>query len=268
MNEIAETPEQPREVAERLNRQVTPMDMLNMAVSNNADLDKLDKLMTLQERWEANEAKKAFASALAGFQADLPKIKKSNTVDYSNKTGGRTTFDFANIDNIAEAIRPILQKYQLSFRHEQQQDGQLITVTCIVTHALGHSEKTTISASADTSGGKNAIQAIASAVTYLRRYTLTGALGITTGEDDNDGGKPSITVDELLDYINVVRDEIHSVAAVKSALSDDNYSTAKEAWQELDEPTQRALWRAPSKGGIFTTEERTRMKSSEWAKAE
>ena len=61
-----------------------------------------------------------------------------------------------------------------------------ITVTCIVSHLDGHSESTTMSASADKTGGKNEVQAIGSTVTYLQRYTLIGSLGITTADDDMD----------------------------------------------------------------------------------
>lgn len=237
---------------------ITPMDMLNTAVSNNADLDKLEKLMDLQERWEGNEAKKAFSQAMAEFQAKLDPIVKKREGHNSK---------YADIDDIAKAIRPLLDEVGLSYRFEQQQADKSITVTCIVTHKFGHSERTSFTADADTSGGKNAIQALASAVTYLRRYTLTGALGITTGQDDNDGGKPDITVDELLDYMSVVREEIHSVAAIKMALANRNYSEAKEAWMELSPETHNDLWRAPTKGGIFTTEERAQIKSPEFSEA-
>ena len=244
--------------AQNTDLQITPMQMLNTAVSQGADLDKLEKLMNLQERWENSEAKKAFNEALAGFQAELgPIIKKREGHNCS----------YADIDDIAQAIRPILDAFGLAYRFEQFQENNAITVTCIVTHTKGHRESATLTALSDTSGGKNAIQAMASTVTYLRRYTLTGALGITTGSDDNDGGKPAVSVDELIEYNQTVRDEFPSIAAVKIALADGNYSSAKEAWHELDEQTQRRLWKAPTKGGIFTTAERTQMKSTDWSEA-
>lgn len=237
---------------------ITPMQMLSMAVDQGADLDKLEKLMDLQQRWEESEGKKAYSEAMASFQSKLDPIVKKRQAHNSS---------YADIDDIAKAIRPILDEAGLSYRFEQQQDEKNITVTCIVTHRMGHNESTSFTAPADTSGGKNAIQAMASTVTYLRRYTLTGALGITTGNDDNDGGAPAITVDELLAYIGVIREEIFTVSAMKEALVNKEYSTAKEAWAELDEPTQRELWRAPTKGGIFTTVERGQMKSKEWSEA-
>ena len=40
---------------------LTPMDMLNQAVERGANIETLDRLMSLQERWEKNQARKEFA---------------------------------------------------------------------------------------------------------------------------------------------------------------------------------------------------------------
>ena len=245
----------------------TPAQMLAVAVEKGADLDKMEKLMDLQERWEAKEAKKAFTQALAKFQSKLGPIIKKQKVDYTTSKG-RTQFSFADIDDIAQAIRPIMEECGLSYRFEQHEDDKSIKISCIVSHVDGFSAITSMSAGHDNTGGKNAIQAAASTVTYLRRYTLTGALGITTGQDDNDGGKPAVAVEELLEFMSVLRDEFFSIHAIKESLINNDYSTAKEAWNELDENARRVLWRAPTKGGILTTEERAKMHSSEWSQAE
>lgn len=233
----------------------TPATLLQVAVEQNADLDKLERLMDLQERYDAKQAESAFNKALADFQSELgPIIKKRKA---HNST-------YADLDDIAQAIRPILEKHGLSYQFKQDQGQAGITVTCIVRHTEGHEESNSLTAPNDTSGGKNAIQSIASTVTYLRRYTLTGGLGITTGNEDNDGGKPAIGVEELLAYINLINEEFPSIATIKESLATGEYSEAKEAWQELGEDLQKALWRAPSKGGIFTTIERQQMRSDEW----
>lgn len=237
---------------------VGPQQLLQIAVEKDADLDKLEKLMDLQERWEKSEARKAYSDAMATFQSQLDPIIKKRAAHNSK---------YADIDDIAQSIRPILESSGLSYRFEQNQQEANITVICVVTHRAGHQEKTEFTAMADTSGGKNTIQAMASTVTYLRRYTLTGALGITTGVEDNDGGKPEVSVDELLMYNNMVREEFFSIYCVKKALLDGQYSAAKEAWMELDEATQREIWRAPTKGGMLTTIERGLMKSKEWGDA-
>lgn len=74
-------------------------------------------------------------------------------------------------------------------------------------------------------------------------------------------------VDELIKHNEAVRDHIESVVAIKHYLCNDEYSLAYEAMAELPEEDKRALWRAPSKGGIFSTEERAQMKSNEWTAA-
>ena len=51
----------------------TPMSILAKAVEMGADVDKLTKLMDLQERWERNEAKKAFDAALAACRHEVEK---------------------------------------------------------------------------------------------------------------------------------------------------------------------------------------------------
>lgn len=236
-----------------------PANLLQIAVEQNADIDKLDRLMTLQERWEAEQSRKAFSAALAGFQADLKPIVKT-------KQGHNSKYADAN--DIAKSIRPLMEKHGLSFTHVENQEKEgWVSVTCIIRHVAGHSESSTLSAGYDTSGGKNAIQAIASTVTYLRRYTLTGLLGITTGEDDQDGGRPAVTVDELLQYAQLLRDEWPTIATMKQGFIDRDFASAKEAWNELSNDIKSALWRAPSKGGIFTTQERDLMHSKEWSEA-
>jgi hypothetical protein len=157
-----------------------PMHLIEMAISNNADIEKLEKLMALQERWNAQEAKKSFLSAMSSFQRNCPDILKA-------KQGHN--YLYAPLSDIVTQIRDVLASNGLSYRFEQNHDAG-IQVTCIVSHNDGHSELTTMKANPDTSGSKNAIQAIGSTVQYLMRYTLIGALGITTADIDMDGRLP------------------------------------------------------------------------------
>jgi hypothetical protein len=163
------------------------MRLIEIAISKGADIVQIEKLMDLQERYEAGKAKKQFNSAMSTFQSLLPVIGKSGTVDYtSNK--GRTFYEYAKIEDIAKAIRPALKESELSYRFTQSQNQSWITVCCIVTHSSGHSELSELTSQPDVSGGKDPLKAIASTISYLRRYTLTGNLGIVVGGEDNDGG--------------------------------------------------------------------------------
>ena len=167
------------------------MRLIEMAISNGGDITQIEKLMDLHERYEANIARKDFNLAMSVFQSELPSIGKSGVVDYTSAKG-RTNYDYAKIEDIAKAIRPALKLAKLSYRFKQTQDQKGICVACVVTHANGHSETNHLTAPPDTSGGKDALKAIASTISYLKRYTLTGGLGIIVGGEDDDDGAGSM----------------------------------------------------------------------------
>jgi hypothetical protein len=71
----------------------------------------------------------------------------------------------------------------------------------------------------------------------------------------------------LIKHNEAVRDHLPSILAIKEALAMNEYSTAYECFAEIDPETMKALWVAPTKGGIFTTGERAQMKSNDWNEA-
>lgn len=167
---------------------VTPMEMLDRAVTSGASVETLTQLMVLQERWEANQARKAFDEAMATAKAKMPSIVKSRKVDFTTAKG-RTNYQYEDLASIMNQIGPVLSANGLSVRYRTQADpNQPISVTCIISHRMGHSEENTLMAGRDDSGNKNSIQAIGSTVTYLQRYTLKAALGLAAAADD-DGAK-------------------------------------------------------------------------------
>lgn len=165
----------------------TPGHLLELAIRQDVDVEKLKGLMELQERWEANQAKKAFFEALANFQAEVPEIPKTKKVGYESRNGGKVSYKYAPISDIDATIKPFMAAFGLSKKFEISETSDGLQVRCKITHVLGHSEVTEMSSQFDTSGNKNAIQSRGSAVTYLQRYTLIGALGLTTADEDNDG---------------------------------------------------------------------------------
>ena len=171
----------------------TPASMIQMAISSGADLEKLEKLLALQERWEANEARKAYHEAMAQFKANPPKIDKDKNVCFKTDRG-TTSYNHATLGNVTEKISAELSKYGLSASWTTKQNGA-VSVTCHITHKKGHGEETTLTAKEDNSGSKNAIQALGSTITYLERYTLLALTGLATYEQDDDGiaaGKPLV----------------------------------------------------------------------------
>ena len=174
----------------------TPLDMLNRAMDKGLDPEQLDKFIDLHHKWEANEARKAFVLAMSKFRAEPILINKSKSVSYKNKTGGTTNYKHATLDQVVAAALPHMSANGLAHRWETKQEDDQISVTCIITHEQGHSERTVLTASPDQSGGKNSIQAIGSTVSYLERYTFMAATGLAASDMDNDGGQPSETINE------------------------------------------------------------------------
>lgn len=181
---IAVVQKEAKEVAQLNNRAMTPLDMICAAVNNAADLDKVTKLLEIQERWEALEARKAYHKAMSAFKANAPKIIKDKKANYSTDKGN-VKYSHASLFNIVDKISTELSKHDLSATWKTLQNGA-IAVTCKITHALGHSEETTLSAQNDKSGSKNDIQALGSTITYLERYTLLALTGLATKDQDDD----------------------------------------------------------------------------------
>lgn len=161
-----------------------PMQMLAVAIERGASMDQLQKLMELQERWERNQSRKAFDAAIAAAKAEIKPIVKKREVDFTTAKG-RTNYKYEDFALIASEVDPILSKHGLSYRYRARQDGNKLTVTCILAHRDGHSEETELTAFNDESGNKNSIQGIGSAATYLQRYTLKLALGLAAAKDDD-----------------------------------------------------------------------------------
>ena len=180
----------------------SPDALISLALDKGADLDKLEKLLTLKEKYDATEAKKAYNEAMSKFKANPPEIDKDKTVAYGN-----TKYNHASLANVTKKIGEALSKEGLSASWRTKQNGQII-VTCVITHEQGHSEETSLSANADTSGSKNSIQAIGSTITYLERYTLLALTGLATVEQDDDGiSSEKVFIDDkqksqIVDYIN------------------------------------------------------------------
>ena len=175
--------------------------ILALGVRLGADVAVLGTLMDLQERSEANEAKKLFTKAMAAFKSKCPAVlPKDGEVDFTSSKG-RTHYKHATLPGIIQRITALLSENGLSVAWQTEQNNGGVTVSCRVTHEAGHSEAVTLSGPPDDSGNKNRIQQVGSTVTYLQRYTLLAALGLATAEQDDDGHgasqRPPITAEQV-----------------------------------------------------------------------
>jgi hypothetical protein len=174
--------------------QDSPNALIALALENKADPEVLKKLMDLQERWEANQARKEYMEAMAEFKKKCPSVLKKNLkVDFTSAKG-RTHYNYAGLGGIVAQITGMLSDAGLNASWQTHQDKDTVSVTCHITHSKGHRESTMLLGPMDDTGNKNRIQQIGSSVTYLQRYTLLALLGLATGEQDNDNtaGRDSI----------------------------------------------------------------------------
>lgn len=177
----------------------TPAQLLAIAVQRGADIAQLERLMALQERFESNEARKAYHDAVAALRAEPIEIFKRKAVGYAGKDGQFVGYKHAELADITDAIAPYLAKHGLSYRWDERVEGKTVHCTCIVSHRMGHEERgQPLPGPFDDSGKKNQIQQLGSTLTYLRRYTLLGVLGLSTKGEDNDG-RDEDAGDDLLD---------------------------------------------------------------------
>jgi hypothetical protein len=152
-----------------------------LAANPQVDVAKLEKIIELQERILRHQAESAFNAAFATMQAEIPTIIERASTDKTS---------YAPLEDIVSPLRPILVKHGFSISHQTEWPaaGQ-VKVIGILTHRDGHARRSEFLSGADNTGSKNAIQALASTVSYGRRYTVKDLLCIVTkGEDDDAEG--------------------------------------------------------------------------------
>lgn len=155
---------------------LTPMEMAYRLIQNGADLGSVKEMLAVSRELAADQARRAFDTAVSAAKAEIPIVAK-NATGHNNKR-------YADFSAYAAALKDVLANHGLSYRFKTEQTDR-ITVTCVLSHKDGHAEENSLSGPADGSGSKNAIQAIGSTLTYLQRYTLIQALGLAASEDDD-----------------------------------------------------------------------------------
>lgn len=188
----------------------------NAALDPNFDVAKLEKLLSVRDQWAATEARNAYNEAFAAFKAEAIVVVKNRDVTDGPLKGKK----YAELFSVVNAVTPLLAKYGLSHSWQVKSEKDLIAVTCTLKHVLGHSESVTIDGPPDAGGAKNAIQARASTITYLERYTLKAVCGIAEQGDDNDGNGSGGQLDEnaLADHLSAI-DEAADEPSLKKAFA-------------------------------------------------
>jgi len=178
--------------------------MIAVAAAQDVDVEKLEKLMDLQERWEDRSAKKEYLTALASFAENPPVIAK-------DKVNTQYDSNYVSLENTTNTLVAALAPFGLKHRWTIDQSAG-IAVTCILSHVGGHSETVTIVGPPDTTGKKNEIQQIKSTITYLKLATLESVTGTASAtgslsDDGNSYGATTITLEQAAG----LRDEVAAI---------------------------------------------------------
>jgi hypothetical protein len=171
----------------------TLMTVIERLSSNpNVDIDKIQRLLEMQERWEVNRDKSALRHAVAEFKKNPPEIIKKRTATINPSF----SYSYADLENITSAIIGELAAHGVTHSWKMAEGEKGVSVTCVLKYGMFEEDGVTLTAPPDTSGQKNAIQAKGSTISYLEKYTLLAATGMAAGMPDSDGNGQGSKMDQ------------------------------------------------------------------------
>lgn len=184
-----------------------------IALDPNADIEKLERMLNMQERVLDRNAKSEFAADFVRMKPHLPKIIRS-------RENTQTRSKYAPLDDINSQIDPILEQYGFGTSAKVvDQTAESVTVKAQLWHRSGHIEETIVTMPLDRAGiagtvNKTMPHATSSSVTYAKRVSLCALLNISTGDDKDGNGEP-----EIIDHETAVKIDqlIRSTEADKKA---------------------------------------------------
>lgn len=128
------------------------------------------------------EARIKYIAALHTFQSQIGPVHKGATAG-----GGGMSYKYATIAHYLQDIQPALTKAGLTVHWVPKVAEGALQITCVTTHTAGHSEQVSMHCPMADMRGGNAAQKLGALMTYLERYTLIAALGLSS-EDTDAGG--------------------------------------------------------------------------------
>jgi hypothetical protein len=160
-----------------------------LAANPQVDVDKLERIIAMQERINSLQGKTAFDAAMSLAQAEMGRVS-------ADATNPQTHSKYASYSALDRALRPIYTKhgFGLSFNTGDGAPADYIRMLCEVTHREGFSKSYHLDMPADGKGAKGGdvmtkTHAVGSAATYGMRYLLKMIFNVAVGEDDDDGNR-------------------------------------------------------------------------------
>jgi hypothetical protein len=161
------------------------------ARDQSVDIDKMERLILMQERVQSRQAQIEYDNAMQAAQAGMQRIR----ADANNP---QTKSKYASYGALDRAVRPIYSNngFSLSFDTGDSAPIDHVRIMCRVAHIGGHRESHHIDMPADGKGAKGGdvmtkTHAMGAAATYGKRYLLNMIFNIAVGEDDDDGNGAS-----------------------------------------------------------------------------
>ncbi|MEL6218511.1 MAG: ERF family protein [Pseudomonadota bacterium] len=155
-------------------------------VLSNPDLplDRVQQVLDMREKVQAEEARKAFYDAMAAAKTKIMPVARDRHNEQTRST-------YARLEAIARAIDPIIARhgFSMSFRTDASPIEGHYRITCELGHRQGHTKSYHADIPSDQVGikgsvNKTKIHAFGSSITYGRRYLKLLVWDIATEDDD------------------------------------------------------------------------------------
>lgn len=183
--------------------------VIERAASNpSVDIEKMERLLQMQERIMAKSAEMAFNEAMNQAQSEIGRV----AADSENKQTHSIYASYAALDRV---LRPIYTKngFSLSFDTGDSAES-FVKVLCYVSHKAGHTRTYSAVIPADGKGAKGGdvmtkTHAMGAGMQYGQRYLLKLIFNVAVGKDDDGNGADTkyITASQAAD-LDALLDEV------------------------------------------------------------
>lgn len=160
-----------------------------VAMDPSTDIAKLERMLDLKAKHDAQQSKVAFDRDFAKASAEFPTVPQNGRNTHNGQS-------YSTLKDILTSVRPVLTKFGFALSFSTEGTADTVTVVAELSHEEGHSKRNSISLPKDTGPGRNPVQSIGSTQTYGQRYTAQAILGLSLGEDTEDDGGSTGKVQE------------------------------------------------------------------------
>ena len=225
----------------------------------------LERLIEMQNKEEAKQAKRVFYESFTALQAECPPVIK-------HRTAGQ--WKFADLTDILEVVGPLLQKYGFSYHlpAPYNRETECVEATCEIHHIGGHEykpEPVSMPMDPESFGNKN--QQTGSAISYAKRNAFVAAFGILTADADDDGKASGDAVNTVAQMeakarrlMEAVLRNSESILIIKERITTGDIPGAVQLLHEIEDEDRLALRISHKRGGPWSPEEIRIMRGEDW----